>query len=230
MIIARSWLAQFHFVSSIVLLQVGCGSGGGTATAAEMAAAGAQAGAGGAGGCVVASRCLDIDVPPLTYTACCTPVSSCGYILPELDPTTEMYFPDTKDFIAMLTKDDPNGRCAPESVLFGAQQGLNEERFEQEGVPDVLIASTCSSYHIAAFTLAGCCMPDNTCGLSTHSYGLMFAQLVGELDAPFALPECVPAEVLNAQFRAAKLGSVARLTGGGSCNYSEIDARQPHRQ
>jgi hypothetical protein len=122
------------------------------------------------------------------------------------------------------------GHCAPESFFFGPQEGLNEERFESEGVPDILIASTCSSFHIVAFTLAGCCLPDNTCGLSTHSYGLMFARTVDDLDAPFSRPECVPAEVLNEQFRASKLSSVARLTGGGTCNYAEIDARQPHHE
>jgi hypothetical protein len=171
---------------------------------------------------------VDIDVAPLTAAACCTPVSSCGYLIPELDAQTLMDFPQAKDFFAQVTKDDPNGRCAPESFYFGPQQGLNEERYEEPGVPDVLIASTCSSFHIAAFTLAGCCLPDNTCGLSTHTYGLMFAEIVGELDAPFARPACVPAEVLNQQFRESKLGSVARLTDGGTCNYAEIDARQPH--
>ena len=190
----------------------------------------AQAGTAAPTPCVVASSCVDIDVPPLTAAACCTPVSSCGYLLPELDPTTLMYFPEAKDFLASVAKDDPNGRCAPESFFFGPQQGLNEERHEETGAPDILIASTCSSFHIVAFTLAGCCLPDNTCGLSTHAYGRMFAETVNDLDAPFATPECVPAEVLNQQFRASALSSLARLTGGGSCNYAEIDARQPHLQ
>lgn len=223
----------------VMMLQtLGCGGEGSSAderaTSGQSSSAGAapvaQGGADAPAPCKIASSCMDIDVPPLTAAACCTPTRSCGYILPELDAATKMWFPDTQSLIDMLTQDDPNHRCAPESFYFGVQEGLNEERREEPGEPDVLIASSCSSYHIAAFTLAGCCMPDNTCGLSTHSYGLMFAEIVHDLDAPFAHQECVPADVLNEQFRAHKLGSVARLEDGGSCNYAEIDARQPHMQ
>jgi hypothetical protein len=139
-----------------------------------------------------------------------------------------MYYPEITAFLANIAKDDPKGRCAPESFYFGPQPGLNEERYEEPGVPDVLIATTCASFHIAAFTLPGCCMPDNSCGLSTHANGLMFAETVNDLNAPFARPECVPAEVLNQQFSASKLASFARLKGGGTCNYAEIDARQPN--
>jgi hypothetical protein len=224
--------------AALVLIQLGCGGSDtdtGTQTAADMTASAgtapvAQAGSAAPGACTIASSCVDIDVPPLSAPACCTPTRSCGYLLPELDAETLMWFPQTQDLIATLTPDDPNHRCAPESFYFGPQQGLNEERREEPGEPDVLIASTCNSYHIAAFTFAGCCMPDDTCGLSTHSYGRMFAEIVNDLEAPFAHPECVPAEVLNEQFRAHKLGSVARLMAGGSCNYAEIDARQPHVQ
>src|SRR4051812_39639473 len=63
--------------------------------------------------CTIDPSCVDIDIPPLTSTACCTHAYSCGYILPDLDSETAMYYPDIKDFAAMLTKDDPNGKCAP---------------------------------------------------------------------------------------------------------------------
>ena len=231
-------MAKVRFRGSVgmfllALFQLGCESAASGEAAPSPAAgvvASAQAGAAAPapGGCVIAKTCLDLDVPPLTAAACCTPVSSCGYVFPEPDPETLMFFPEIAEFRAAVVKDDPLGRCAPESFYFGVQAGLNEERYEEPGVPDVLIASTCSSFHIAAFTLPGCCMPDSTCGLSTHANGLMFAETVGDLDAPFAKPECVRAEVLNEQFRASKLGSLARLKGGGTCNYAEIDARQPH--
>ena len=180
------------------------------------------------GGCTIASHCLDIDVEPLTSRACCTPAYSCGYILPELDPETLMFFPQAKDFRAMLTKDDPNGRCAPESFFFGPQAGLDEERWEEEGSPDILIAPGCSSYHIAAFTLMGCCLPDNTCGLSTHANRDTFGVLANDQTAPFAQPECVTADVLNQQFRDWDLRALARTTSSGTCNYAEIAARQPN--
>jgi hypothetical protein len=181
------------------------------------------------GACTIAPTCLDIDVPPLAAAACCTPVSSCGYIVPELDPETLMHFPDAQDLRAMLTKDDPNGRCAPDSIFFGPQEGLAEERWEEEGVVDILIAPGCSSYHLANFTVMGCCLPGNTCGLSTHANWDTFAVLANDPSAPFARPECVPSEVLNQQFRASTLGAFARTIGGGTCNYAEIDARQPNR-
>jgi hypothetical protein len=179
------------------------------------------------GTCTIASSCVAIEIDALTSAPCCTPKSSCGYLLPEIDPVTLMFFPDAKDFQAQITKDDPNGRCAPESFFFGPQVGFNEERYEEEGFPDILIASSCASFHIAAFTLPGCCLPDNRCGLSTHSNAPMFEYWASDPTAPFAHPECVPAEVLNQQFRASKLVSVARVSGGGTCSYAEIAARQP---
>lgn len=178
--------------------------------------------------CTIASSCVAVDVDAIHLEPCCTLKSDCGYVLPQLDPLTMMYFPDTKDYIAMLTQDDPNGRCAPESVFFGPQPGLNEERYEADGVEDILVASTCASFHIAAFTLPGCCLPDDTCGLSTHSDAPLFEGWTHDPDAPFSHAECVHAEILNQQFRDSTLGALARLHDGGSCSYSEIDARQPN--
>lgn len=137
-----------------------------------------------------------------------------------------MFFPDAKDFAAMVAHGDPNGRCAPDTFLFGSHEGLDEERWEEPGSADILIAPGCSSYHLAAFSVMGCCLPDNRCGLSTHANYDTFAVLAP--NAPFGMPECVAAEVLNEQFRAAGLRAFARTTSTGTCNYAEIDARQPN--
>lgn len=181
---------------------------------------------GGTSSCTIASTCLDIDIPPLTAKACCTPTRDCGYTIPELDAETLMYYPQAREFFAMQVKDDPNGKCAPESFLLGSQPGFTEERYEDDTVPDILIAESCSAFHVGAFSLAGCCLPDNTCGLSTHNSAPTLGYLSGDATAPFARPECVHAEVLNEQFRNSKLRSLARTTSTGTCNYAEIDARQ----
>jgi hypothetical protein len=180
-----------------------------------------------AASCTIDPSCVDIDVPPLTSTACCTHAYSCGYILPDIDSETAMYYPDIKDYVAMLTKDDPNGKCAPESFYFGAQENITETRFEAPGVDDILIASTCLAYHFAAFTFAGCCLPDSSCGLSTHEGWPILEGLAGDPNAPFAHPECVPADELNQQLRDSTLGSLARMKSGGTCNYAELAARLP---
>jgi hypothetical protein len=206
----------------MVVCQIGCNDGDpGMSTQASQPLP-------DAGSCTIDSSCLDIDVEPLTTAACCTAKSSCGYILPEIDDETLLYYPDAQAMLALAAKDDPNGRCAPESFIFGPLAGMAEERCEDEGVPDILVATTCSSYHIWAFTLAGCCLPDDSCGISTRGSDTTLGALAQDENAPFARPECVPAAVLNQQFRDSSLRSLARVTGGGTCNYAEIDARQPN--
>jgi hypothetical protein len=79
---------------------------------------------------------------------------------------------------------------------------------------------------LAAFILPGCCLPDNSCGLSTDESWPVFEGLLAGADAPFIRPECVPAEVLNQQFRdSVVLEPFARTTASGSCNYAELDAK-----
>jgi hypothetical protein len=183
----------------------------------------------GAAACVRAPGCDNIATPALTAAACCTPVTPCGYELPPLDPETEMWFPEAKAQIAQLTKGDPNGRCAPDSFFFGQRPGLWKHRVEPEQGEDILITDECESYTVFAFILPGCCLPDNTCGLSTDESWPTLEELAP--GAPFAKPECVSAAVLNQQFRdSGTLAGFARTTAAGSCNYAALSAELPPSQ
>jgi len=182
----------------------------------------------GEGACTVAPSCADVSVKEIVYNACCTTVSSCGYLLTE--PTAEflMLFPQITDFYAMVAKDDPNHRCAPESWFFGPRPGLYEHRVEPDEGGDILITPTCDSFTVGAFILPGCCLPDSTCGLSTDESWPTLEYLSDSSGLPFERPQCVTADELNAQFLdSGALAAFARTRANGTCNYAELDAMLP---
>ncbi|HKU38495.1 MAG TPA: hypothetical protein VJR89_10120 [Polyangiales bacterium] len=196
-----------------------------------LPAAGTSAAAGGPAPvtCVRPPGCDHISTPFFTGTACCTEKTPCGYELPELDPETEMWFPNARAQLEMVTKDDPNHKCAPEWWFFGPRPGVNSQRYEQAGFDDILVAEECPSYTVLPHILPGCCMPDNTCGLSTNESWPTFEEFEGPGAAPFTNPECVSAEELNRQFRASRhLTTFARTVAAGSCNYAALDAMFPN--
>jgi hypothetical protein len=210
-----------------------CGESEPTNAAATPPSAGAAAPEPAAGtpatACVRPPGCDDIVAPSITATACCTAVTPCGYELPPLDPETEKWYPQVREFVANLTKGDPNGRCAPDSVFLGPRPGLWKHRVEPEHGEDILITDECESYILFAFILPGCCLPDNTCGLSTDESWPSFESFVP--NAPFAKPECVSAAVLNQQFRdSGTLVGFARTIAGGTCNYAALSAELPPSQ
>jgi hypothetical protein len=177
--------------------------------------------------CTLRSDCPGLEQAGVVTKACCTPVSDCGYELPVPDEMTKMQFPQWEDFAAMLTEGDPSGRCAQEWYFFGPREGLYEHRVAVEGGEDILITPDCQSFTVLAFILPGCCLPDNTCGLSTDESRTTLAEIAQSMDVPFASPECVSAETLNQQFRDADLGMFARTTASGSCNHAELDMELP---
>jgi hypothetical protein len=136
-----------------------------------------------------------------------------------------MFFPDAQPRFDELVAGDPNHSCAPDSVFYGPEPGLYEHRVEVEGGDDILITPDCESFTVLAFILPGCCLPDDTCGLSTDESWPTLQYLAGGVDAPFTHPECVPAEVLNQQFLDSEVLAVfARTTASGGCDYSALDA------
>lgn len=176
--------------------------------------------------CTVQSDCPDIDVNFFSAKACCTPLYACGYELPKADDITLQLFPQISEFAAMHTQGDPSGRCANASLFFGARPGLYEHRVELEDGGEILITPDCMSYTLAAFILPGCCLPDNSCGLSTDESYPTLEVLNDGAPAPFTRPECVPAQTLNQQLReSARLGAFARTTASGTCDYAALSAR-----
>jgi hypothetical protein len=178
--------------------------------------------------CTPRADCLDLDLQGVPFEACCSPVTDCGYTLPEPEPETLMYYPDLPELQAQLTEGDPEGRCVPSSFYFGVRPGLADDRVKVEGGDDILITLGCDSYTVLAFILPGCCLPDDTCALSTSESAPTLGYLAEDLAAPFASPECVPAETLNQQFReSGKLVGFAQTTASGSCDHAALDAMLP---
>ena len=231
----RRWLFGSALLFVFSAAHAGCAGASSGSEPSPAAAAGAaapvagQAGMAGAPACVPPSDCPDIDVGLVSTKACCTPVTTCGYEVPEPDPQTVMDFPQIPEFLAMLTAGDPNGRCAPSDFFLGPRPGLWEHRVEvEDGGPDILITPDCESYTLFAFILPGCCLPDSTCGLSTDESWPTLEVLSGGIDAPFNRPQCVPAEVLNQQFRdSGVFASLARTVASGTCNHAALAAALP---
>ena len=201
--------------------QLGLSSSAGTAPGA---------GSGPIDACTLPSTCVDIETSLTSAKACCTPTTTCGYELPEITEEAVIDFPQVTEYYAQVTAGDPNGRCAPESFFFGPRPGLWEHRVEVDDGADILITPDCESYTVLAFILPGCCLPDDTCGLSTDESWSTLGYLANDMGARFASPECVPAEELNQQFRdSGTLQSFARTTASGTCSYRALDAALPPR-
>jgi len=178
--------------------------------------------------CTTRDDCLDFEVQGVAFDSCCSPVTDCGYALPEASPETLMYYPDLPELQAQLTEGDPEGRCVSSTFLFGVRPGLADHRVRVDGGDDILVTLGCQSYTVLAFILPGCCLPDDTCALSTSESAPTLGYLAEDLAAPFASPECVPAETLNQQFRASRVLEVfAQTTASGSCDHAALDATLP---
>lgn len=198
---------------------------------AESTAADSGAQRSDAGGmCVKEDGCKDVMTPFFQYPSCCSPNVSCGYEITYDDAFFEVY-PQARDVLFNLASDDPEGKCVPESYVFPVRPGTYDHRVEVEGPEegDILVAKACESRGFWVFTLPGCCMPDDRCGISTDEVALTLELLLEGESAPFAKPECVTADELNMQFAASSLDEFARIppTGGASCDYRALAEAQP---
>lgn len=180
--------------------------------------------------CVKQESCKDLITSYFQYPACCSPHVTCGYEISFDDAFFEVY-PQARDVLFDLAKDDPEGKCVPEKYVFPEQPGTYDHRVEVEGPEqdDVLVAEQCESRGFWVFTMPGCCMPDNRCGISTDEVAPTLELLLDGESAPFAKPECVTADELNMQFRASKLDAFARIpaTSGAPCDYQALAQALP---
>jgi hypothetical protein len=186
---------------------------------------------------VRAPGCEDLRTAYFEYPACCTAKYACGYEL-SFEDDFLMVYPQARDLLVQLTLDDPNGKCAPESALFPVRPGTYDHRVELPGEPDgdILVAAQCESRGFSVFSLPGCCMRDDHCGISTDEMAPTFQVLLDGAAAPFSEPECLSAEALNAQLSASTLAAFARIppTPGARCDHAALAAaipryRQPGR-
>jgi hypothetical protein len=201
----------------------GAGTGGVGSSAVGVAGDAASGAAGmpwtgGFGGglpfCVHPPDCVSVITSTVGMATCCpNNGESCGY---------SVLYPGELD----------DGTCRPNSAVFLRLPGQAEERVESEtegGAPDQLITPECETRSLLAFTLPGCCMPDNRCGVSTYHIAdiLLF---LGGVPAPFTRVQCTSVEALNLEFRLTPLAGLGQIPpSDGACDYEALDAKLPHK-
>ena len=182
------------------------------------------------GMCMIPEYCEDLTTGFFQYPACCSPNVSCGYAVTFEDAFLEVY-PQARDLLLNVASDDPEGKCVPESFVFSARPGTYDHRVQVEGPEesDILVAAQCESRGLLVFTLPGCCMPDDRCGISTDEVALQLGLLLEGEEAPFTKPECVSADELNNQLKASSLSAFGRIpsTDGASCDHRALAEALP---
>jgi hypothetical protein len=180
--------------------------------------------------CSIAVGCEDLATSFFQYPACCSPKVSCGYQVTLDDAFLEVY-PQARDLLLNVASDDPEGKCVPESFVFPVRPGTYDHRVQVEGPEegDILVAAQCESRGLMVFTLPGCCMPDDRCGISTDEVALQLGLLLEGEEAPFSTPECVTADELNMQLKASSLSEFGRIpaTAGTPCDHSALAEALP---
>ena len=151
-----------------------------------------------------------------------------------LDDAFLEVYPQARDLLLNVASDDPEGKCVPEKFVFPVLPGTYDHRVQVEGPAegDVLVAAQCESRGLLVFTLPGCCMPDNRCGISTDEVALQLGLLLEGEEAPFSKPECVTADELNAQLKASSLSEFGRFpsTAGAPCDHNALAEALPRRR
>ena len=222
---------------------LGCAEDKSAPSAADSGVPQQPSAAGAAGTTTQAAMCMrepgceDLNTAFFNYRACCTAKYACGYELAYEDAFV-MVYPQIRDVLAELTQDDPNGKCVPERFLFPSKPGTYDHRVELPGDEenDILVAEQCESRGVTVFTMPGCCMPNNHCGISTDEVAPTFQVLLEGDSAAFTERECLSADELNEKLKTTKLSAFARVpsTSGAMCDYAALAKaipryRQPGR-
>jgi hypothetical protein len=160
----------------------------------------------------------------INIDVCCSDTLRCGWDLTQIANITAMH-PEDYGLFGI----DPAAPCAPRGALFFEAAPQPEKRVAGAG-DDILVTPGCTSRNFVNTLLAGCCLPDDTCGLSTAGSMSVFVALLREdfERAPFTFAECVHPKELNAQLAETALAPWAFVPPSkGKCDYDALDARLP---
>lgn len=176
------------------------------------------------GRCTLPSSCRTVNTIAFELRACCLSESVCGYDLVRPAELSEAFFGPLADGSPIA-----KGTCVPADRVFRAAPGESEERVAVEGGPDILVTPSCDSRILGGFSLPGCCMPNNQCGVSTHNTADTLGVLVVGLSPPgFTRIQCMPVDTLNMQFRQTNLAGFGQLpVSNQSCDFKAVDAMLP---
>jgi hypothetical protein len=172
--------------------------------------------------CVPPPDCLPI-VNLINVGVCCSDTLRCGWDVTDFAKAAAMEPQlDTLGF-------DLATACWPRGDLYYEVPAPPEKRVAAAS-GDILLAADCTSRSFAGSLLAGCCLPDDTCGFSTQGALSAFKALLmqGDEPEPFTSAECVTPKELNAQLADSKLVAWAHVPASkGKCDYAALDAKLP---
>lgn len=173
--------------------------------------------------CVPPPDCMPI-TNFINIGVCCSETLRCGWDVSDFTRIAAMY-PDAYKQFGL----DPENPCAPRGSLYFEAPPGPEERIVGAG-DDILVTPDCTSRYFTSALLAGCCLPNNTCGLSTADAKSAFVTLLQEdfKREPFTFAECVLPKQLNEQLASSALAAWAFVPPSkGKCDYAALDARLP---
>jgi hypothetical protein len=176
------------------------------------------------GRCTLPSSCRTVTTLIFDLRACCLSENVCGYDLVRPPELREAFFGPLADGSPIA-----EGTCVPADRVFRAAPGESEERVAVEGSPDILVTPGCDSRILGGFSLPGCCMTNNQCGVSTHHTADTLGVLVVGLSPPgFTKVQCMPVDTLNMQLRQTNLAGFGQLPlSNQRCDFQALDAMLP---
>jgi hypothetical protein len=173
--------------------------------------------------CVPPPDCLPIK-NFINIGVCCSETLRCGWDLTDFVQVAAMS-PDAFDLFGL----DAAAPCSPRGAIFFEAPPQPEKRVKGAG-DDILITPDCTARNFANSLLSGCCLPNDSCGLSTAGSMSVFVALLREdfEREPFTFAECVSPRALNAQLADSALAAWAYVPPSkGKCDYVALAARLP---
>lgn len=176
--------------------------------------------------CRPEKSCKSVLTSVFTLEACCTEEVECGFDLTHPEDLRSSVL------AAFGVPEDANAeeRCVERSRYFLTFPSDAEERVATGRGEDLLVTRDCESSSMLSVSFAGCCLPNDRCGISTYLIHDTLAVLAEDPQAPFAQLECVSVAEMNRQLSESILAGFAHLPQTeGSCDYAALAARLPPR-
>lgn len=166
--------------------------------------------------CEVPNDCLALTTAFYDFEPCCRPGQPCGYEFVGSEELRELFY---EDLFSVSTATE----CIPDNWVFGELPGATNERVQGADGHSILLSSECEGRSILNMPLPGCCLPDNSCGVSTYQTYDTLAELLVDGEAAFTQLECVLVAEMNAQLKATHLAGFGRLQPHNhGCDYAAL--------
>ena len=169
--------------------------------------------------CEIPPDCERVPLPGASLEPCCTDAIACGFEM-------KGGLPGQAETVASAVNLRDGETCAPRDRFFIEHPGNEDMRVETDSGEEILLTTGCNTASILSISFAGCCMPNNRCGVST--YGIWDTLAVIAPGAAFAQLECVASKVLNTQIENSLWRGLRFLPDTDKpCDYAALAADLP---